>query len=201
MNTIFDKYVQRQKIIGIGTGSTIQKFVSTIKESSGMSFVPSSLQSFQLLKEKQLTTKELLDTHSIEIYFDSADYFDGNNNLIKGKGGALLNEKLMMNMSDKNVILVDNKKFRSSFDNLFVPIEIISGSLAYFKHILAEYGLEFMVREYAGKMGPVITEHGNLIIDVEYNLDFLKKCKNITGVVEHGLFLSKDFTPAIEIIQ
>lgn len=198
MDDIFSKYIATQKTVGIGTGATIKRFISTIKGHNDILYVPSSLQSLLLLNKKKLSTQQLLLTDSVEIYFDSADYFDEKNNLIKGRGGALLNEKLLMTMSECNLILVDDKKFRPSFEDLLVPIEITKNSLAHFKSILKKEELEHFVREYPNKIGPVITEDGNLIIDVEYNLNFFKSCKNITGVVEHGLFLNEDFNITIE---
>lgn len=200
MENIFNKYVTDQNIIGIGTGKTIQSFISTIKTNIERVFTPSSLQSFFLLKANKFRTQELQATETIDIYFDSADYFDGENNLIKGRGGALLNEKLLMSMSDCNVILVDDNKFKTSFDGLFVPIEVIRNSLAHVKHMLSRHDIDFSVREYPGKIGLVITEHGNLIIDVEYSPSFLKSCRDIVGVVEHGLFLDEEFHVTIERI-
>ncbi|ELQ76236.1 Ribose 5-phosphate isomerase [Trachipleistophora hominis] len=198
MENIFDKYITDQKTIGIGTGNTIKTFISNIKTHNEKYFVPSSLQSFFLLKANNFRTQELQATETVDIYFDSADYFDNDNNLIKGRGGALLNEKLLMSMSKHNVILVDDKKFKSDFDDLFIPLEIIRSSLAHVKDVLRKHDIDFCVREYIGKIGPVITEHGNLIVDVKYDLKFLKSCKNIVGVVEHGLFLNDDFCVEIE---
>ncbi|KAF7683382.1 Ribose-5-phosphate isomerase A [Astathelohania contejeani] len=199
MNQIFLKYYADQEFVGIGTGKTIKDFIThiPIKETK---FIFTSHQSCFALKDF-LTIPIYNAPPQIPLYFDGADYFDGVGNVIKGGGGSLTQEKILASMSELTVILVQEHKYRETFVGCIVPIEIIPQSMVYVMSILKKRNIKYKLRTSEGKCGPVITDLGNFIIDIEYDYDFIKECKMITGVVEHGLFLQKDFNMKIEIIK
>lgn len=199
---IFQKYYKKQNIIGIGTGKTIKKFIDEINIEivKNVNFISSSNKTYELLNEKSLKVADLKNQHILDIYFDSADFVDENHNLIKGGGAALLKEKISMSISDKNIIIVNNYKMVNTFDGFFVPVEIVQSSLGYFLEILKKEKLKFKIRINDQTKSFLITENNNFLIDVEFNSSFLKGCKQIVGVVEHGYFANEIFNPQIEII-
>jgi len=184
MHQIFRKYVSDDTFsIGIGMGRTMSEFSH---------FLPSTYVYYAASLQTQLflTGKTLLPLHtteSVDLYFDSADAYDQAGNLIKGGGGALALEKLLTRMARRTVIVVEKDKQVSGFDNEAVPVEILKESLGYFRRVLDEWGIPGALRLVNG-ISPLITDNGNFIVDVRYNYDFISRCKEISGVVEHGFF-------------
>ena len=194
MNKIFKNHTLDCKTVGIGMGKTMRNFSSVL--TNDFTYIPSSNQTSQFLIEK--ITADPQNLSIIDIYFDSADYCDINGNLIKGGGGALTKEKLLIKMAKKSIILIEKSKFVKSFDKIFVPIEILKESYSYFMKILKIHKLKGKIR-LVKQLSPFLTDNFNFIIDVEFNLEFLETCKNITGVIEHGYF-SNDLGFKIEEI-
>lgn len=125
--------------------------------------------------------------------FDGADEVDLNNHLIKGRGGAMFKEKLIMSASECNYILIDQSKKVAKLGTKFpVPVEVFPSSLMVAEAELRKLGAnEIILRPANGKDGPVISESGNLILDVRFDnidMDMEYKIKCITGVIESGLF-------------
>jgi ribose 5-phosphate isomerase A len=126
--------------------------------------------------------------------FDGADQVNNERWVIKGKGGALLQEKILAKRCKKFVIIVDESKVVPQLGvGCPIPVEVVPEAL-----VLAEDGLrslgatELTLRTGSGKHGPVITERGNIIIDaifpnVESGLE--REIKSLVGVVESGLFI------------
>ena len=140
----------------------------------------------------QLTS---LYEHKPDWLFDGADEVDGNNSLIKGRGGAMFKEKMMISSSPVNYILVDESKIVKKLGTNFpVPIEVFPPALLLVEQQLKQIGASSLVlRPAKGKDGPVITENGNLIVDArfyEIPNDLELKIKSITGVIESGLFIN-----------
>lgn len=188
-----------KEVIGIGTGNTVEKFIKHLDRSK--TYVASSYQTMIALHKYDFKTTPLSLVDSLDLYVDGADYFDNLGNLIKGKGGALTNEKLMCSMSKDVMIIVQDYKFRESFEDCYVPIEIIPQSLNYIKSLLLRTGLPFSLRTGNNKHGPVLTDNGNFIFDVKYNADLLKKIKMVCGVVEHGYFEGNSYNVILEIFS
>lgn len=183
MTGIFKKYTKDSTLVGIGMGKTMRTFSTVLTDS--FTYVPSSNQTTQFLVGK--ITADIQNLSYVDIYFDSADYYDKNGNLIKGGGGALTKEKLLLKMANRAVILVDKSKMKKTFNNILVPIEILKESYMYFMKILKEHKLKGQIRQVKD-VSPFLTDNCNFIVDVEFNIEFLKLCKSITGVVEHGYF-------------
>lgn len=188
--------VNSKKVIGVGTGSTVEKYIRELNRDA--IYIPSSIRTMLVLAKEGFTVSDPLLYKSIDLYIDGADYFDAKGNLIKGKGGALTTEKLLCSMAKEIFIIVQDYKYRETLEGCFVPIEIIPVCLTKFVSILQERGLRYCLRENYGKIGPVMTDLGNCIVDVEYNEEFLLSCKAICGVIEHGFFEADSFSVMIE---
>jgi ribose 5-phosphate isomerase A len=129
--------------------------------------------------------------------FDGADEVDNNRNLIKGRGGAMFFEKLLMHCSPKNYIIVDKTKLVSALGTKFaIPVEFNPEALTYVRKKLLDFGAsEINLRLAKAKDGPVVSENANYIYDVRFKDIYPKlesDIKSITGVIESGLFIGYD---------
>lgn len=193
--------VRDGQVIGVGSGSTsflaLQAIARTVKEKGyTCRFIPSSREIHMTCLALGLTVASLLDARP-DWYFDGADEVDRNRNLIKGRGGAMTREKMVMVASPKTFILVDQSKFVDNLGQKFpVPVEVNQESANYVEEQLLKIGAtETMVRPAKGKDGAIVTESGHFILDarfakIESGLE--KEIKSITGVIESGLFWGYD---------
>lgn len=191
--------VRDGETIGVGTGSTVDVALEHIAkriaaEKLSIQVVPTSLESAWRCQEIGL--KVLYPGYCGELAwgFDGADAVDKNLWLIKGKGGALLQEKILAARCKKFVVIVDESKIVSDLAAACaVPLEIVPQALAVVQRSLKSMGhSNFKLREGSGKHGPVITEQGNLLIDVQMakiGPSSEKDLKSIVGVVDSGLFI------------
>ena len=136
-----------------------------------------------------------LFSHKPDWTFDGADEVDSHFNLIKGRGGAMFKEKLLISSSPQTYILVDpSKKVERLGAKFPIPIEIFPEALTYVEDKLQRLNpREIKLRMGQGKDGPIITENGNMILDVW--MDYIPEntestLKSITGVLESGLFMN-----------
>ncbi|CAD25737.1 RIBOSE 5-PHOSPHATE ISOMERASE [Encephalitozoon cuniculi GB-M1] len=196
MDRGFPKCIANKTVIGIGTGTTVERYIDALHHDA--TYVPSSIRTALILSEKGFTVSSPLAHGVLDLYIDGADYFDKNGNMIKGGGGALTTEKLLYSMAKETIIIVQSHKYRETFDGCFIPVEAIPTSLLKLISTLEGSGLKYCLRETDGKMGPLITDLGNCIVDVEYDDVFISSCKSICGVVEHGLFESVGNTTIVE---
>jgi ribose 5-phosphate isomerase A len=190
--------IQDGDVIGFGSGSTSYLTAIAIaekmqRENIHITAIPTSYELEMLCAYLNIPTTSIADKKP-DWCFDGADEVDSNNWLIKGRGAAMFNEKLNMNAATKTYILVDESKMVSKLGEKFpVPVECNPKSVNLVKEKLYELGAtEVNLRLALKKDGPVITENGNFILDVKYNeIDekMEKKIKNITGVIESGLFI------------
>lgn len=193
------KRVKDGETIGVGTGSTVDAALTKIGErvaSEGLDLkvVPTSLQSAWRCHEIGLSVLYPGFNDEIAWGFDGADAVDQNLWLIKGKGGALLQEKILAARCGKFVVLVDDSKLTANLaEACAIPVEVIPEALNVAKRGLQALGArELSIRTGSGKHGPVITEAGNIILDVAFNTvsaELEGQIKSIVGVVESGLFI------------
>jgi ribose 5-phosphate isomerase A len=194
------KRVQNGELIGVGTGSTVQLALEAmrervIKDGIRIQVVPSSLQSAWMCQSIGFTVIYPAFAGEIAWGFDGADQVDPNLWLIKGKGGALLQEKILIARCRKFVVVVDDSKMVPKLGvGCAIPVEIIPEARSIVEKKLTQLGAtELMVRPAGtGKHGPVITEAANLIIDAQFDSitqDLESRIKSIVGVVESGLFV------------
>ena len=193
---IADK-VKNGDIIGVGSGST--SYVALLAIAQKIKSDNLIIKAIPTSIEMALTCKYLdipittLNEHIPNWSFDGADEVDKNKHLIKGRGGAMFQEKLIMSISKRNYIIVDNSKLVERLGHKFpVPVEVYPPALMCVESKLIKLGAtEISLRPAQGKDGPVISENGNLILDVRFeNIDenMEKEIKSITGVIESGLF-------------
>ena len=192
-------------VVGVGSGSTSMLALHALVDSGrrqhwNFTAITTSLEMAIACAELNVATTSLLQARP-DWSFDGADEVDPELNMIKGRGGAMLREKLLLASSPERYILIDeSKKVTSLGEKAPVPIEVIPEALQLAQSRLIE---EFDVREIELRMavakdGPVITEHGNVILEVRFaklSSELDARVDRIPGVVGSGLFFG--FQPTI----
>lgn len=194
------KHIKQGFIVGLGSGTTVsyafQELGKKIREKKlQICGVPTSHQAFILAVKHVIPITTLYEHPQLDITIDSADQVDKNLNMIKGMGGALTREKIVASASKMNVIVVDETKLTKKLGyNQPVPVEVLPFALSPLIRKLRELGGKPVLREAEKKLGPVVTDNGNFILDTYFgpisnprNLN--QKLKAIPGIVETGLFL------------
>jgi ribose 5-phosphate isomerase A len=187
--------------IGLGSGNTILHALELTaerikKENLRISFIPTSYQVEIAAKKLGLKTTTLDEDTEPDLALDGADQVQWRTlDLVKGGGAALLREKIVDSTAKRLVIVVDEKKLARTLGGIQpIPVEITpfgyASTIEKIRRISEKTGL----RESSGKVGPVITDNGNLIADAYFrNLRrpeiVHEKLKKIPGVIETGLFL------------
>ena len=201
-NKAVEENVKKGMILGIGSGSTVVYAVKKIAEINkakdlDLKCIPTSFQSHQLIVENGLTLVSLDQYPVIDLDIDGADEVDASLNLIKGGGGCLVQEKIIASAAKKLVIIVDyTKKSEILGENWHkgVPIEVIPLAVVPIMMKLEKLEGKPILRMAKAKAGPVISDNGNFIIDVDFGLvenpsDLNLKILQLPGVVDTGLFL------------
>ena len=193
--------VKDGSVVGLGSGSTaafaIEELGNRIKrEGLHVLGVPTSYQAFMLAVKHKIQMTTLEEHTTLDLTIDGADQIDENLNLIKGMGGALAREKIVASASKKLIIVADESKKVKVLgeNNQPVPIEVLPFAASYVMRKVGDVGGKPVLREGARKVGPVITDNGNFIIDVGFGLmreplEIEMKLKKLPGVVETGLFV------------
>ena len=188
-------------VIGVGSGST--SFLALIAiaervkaEKLNVKAIATSIELSMACSNLGVPLTTLFENRP-DWLFDGADEVDPKKSLIKGRGGAMFKEKLMMASSLKNYIIIDETKLVDKLCTKFpIPIEVFPQALLHVEEQLTALGAtSILLRPAKGKDGPVITENGNLIIDAKFDEvpdDMEVKIKSITGVIESGLFIDFD---------
>jgi ribose 5-phosphate isomerase A len=193
--------VKSDSIVGLGTGSTtayaIQYLGERLKtgELKNIIGVPTSFGAEVLAKQYgiPLTTLDAVD--HIDVAIDGADEVDPQKNLIKGGGAAHTREKVVDYLADLFIVVVDGGKLVDKLcTNYKLPVEVIPMALAPVTRALAKLGGKPELRMGVKKAGPVVTDQGNLVIDVHFDnienpAELEKTINNIPGVLENGLFV------------
>lgn len=203
---IMAQKVQDWDVIGFGSGSTSYLTAIAIgqrvqRENLHITAIPTSYEMEMLCTYLEIPTAKITDKKP-DWCFDGADEVDHDNWMIKGRGAAMFNEKLNIKSAQKTYILVDKTKIVSKLGSkCAIPVEIMPQSLNFLKQELFNMGASSIELRMAQKKdGPVITQNGNLILDVKFNeIDqtMEKRLKSITGVIETGLFIGYN----VETIQ
>lgn len=195
------KYVQDGFIVGLGSGTTVAFAIEALgrrikSEQLKVMGVPSSLQAFQLAVQHGIPVTSLDEHPILDVTIDGADQITPELYLIKGMGAALLREKIVAAASRLNIIIADENKRVTVLGekNQAVPIEVLPFAVALVKRRIEVIGGTPVVREGKGKLGAIITDNGNVIIDATFGLiknpqELAVKIKMIPGVVESGLFI------------
>lgn len=191
-------YLNDGMTVGLGTGSTtfwaIQKIGERVKQGLKIKAVSSSDRSETLARELGIPLISFDDVRQIDITIDGADEVDEKLNLIKGGGGALLREKILVYNSKKFLVIVDESKLVKQLGKFPLPVEIIPFATNLTLEHLKKLGCEPSIR--TDKDHTYKTDNGNLIADCQFNhipdpLAMELKIKSIPGVVDTGLFMNE----------
>ncbi|MCJ7793395.1 ribose-5-phosphate isomerase RpiA [Candidatus Bathyarchaeota archaeon] len=195
------KHVKDGFIVGLGSGSTAAFAIEALgermkREKLRVMGIPTSYQAFLLAVECGIPITTLDEHPEIDVTIDGADQITPELNLIKGMGAALAREKIVAASSKLNIIIADEQKKVKVLgeNNQSVPIEVLPFAISLVKRKIIAVGGKPVLREGKGKLGPVITDNGNAILDANFGeiakpgeLD--AKLKMIPGVVETGFFV------------
>jgi len=194
------KHVKDNFIVGLGSGSTAAYVIQEIgektrKEGLRILGVPTSHQAMMLAVHCGVPLTTLDEHPQLDLAIDGADQVDRKLNLIKGGGGALTREKIVASASKEFVIVADETKLVEKLGtNHTVPVEVLPFALTTVMVRLRELKGKPILREGGGKVGPLVTDNGNFVVDVDFgSVDDVKelnlRLKLISGIIETGLFV------------
>ena len=198
------QYVRSGMKVGLGTGSTAAWLVQVLgemvrEEGLDIKAVPTSSRTAQMAREEGITVISLDEAQTLDLTIDGADEFDGELNLIKGGGGALLQEKIVATASERMVVIADASKKVETLGAFPLPVEVIPFGWRSTKALLEEalIGMDVLGRTTGLRMNgeaPYVTDEGNHILDLHLNRigdarQLSLVLNQIPGVVENGLFI------------
>jgi ribose 5-phosphate isomerase A len=194
------KHVEDGFVVGLGSGSTaayVIQEIGRLMRHDGLRVlgVPSSSQAFLLAVHSGVPLTTLDEYPVLDLAIDGADEVDKRLDMIKGGGGALTREKIVASAAKQVVIVADETKLVEKLGTSFrVPVEVLPFALATVSAGIKKLGGKPLLRESKGKVGAVVTDNGNYIVDVDFgpidNAEELnQRLKLIPGVIETGLFI------------
>ncbi|MEA5533678.1 ribose-5-phosphate isomerase RpiA [Crocosphaera sp. XPORK-15E] len=193
--------VKSNSVVGLGTGSTTAYAIQYIGErlQSGelknIVGVTTSFQAEVLARKYNIPLSTLDVVDRIDIAIDGADEVDPQKNLIKGGGAAHTQEKIVDSLAEQFIVVVDANKLVDKLGSTFLlPVEVIPKAVVPVMRKLAQLGGKPELRMGVRKAGPVVTDQGNLVVDVKFDsiddpATLEKTINNIPGVLENGLFV------------
>lgn len=193
--------VQSNSVVGLGTGSTTAYAIQYIGERlaagelENIVGIPTSFQAEVLAKQYKIPLSSLDAVDHIDVAIDGADEVDPQKNLIKGGGAAHTREKVVDALADKFVVVVDSGKLVDRLGSTFLlPVEVIPMAITPVMRQLEALGGKPELRMGVKKAGPVVTDEGNLVVDLKFTgiddpATLEQKINNIPGVLENGLFV------------
>ncbi|WP_430483462.1 ribose 5-phosphate isomerase A [Rossellomorea marisflavi] len=190
------KYIENDTMIGLGGGSTIAHLICFIKEEQlDIKVVTPSWETKQKCEEAGLTVIPLSEATEVEVAFDGCDQVDEHLHALKSGGGIHTDEKLVARMAKEYILLVDESKVVKELTYEHpVVLEVIPQALAFVMNQLldAERG---EIRMSSDKDGPVMTDRGNLLLDVyvqgsQDGVRLEERLKGLAGVLDVSLFTS-----------
>ena len=195
--------IQNGMILGLGSGSTaalmIQSLAMKIKsgEIKDVVGVTTSFQGEVLASELGIPLKSLSSVSEIDLAIDGADEVDPKFQLIKGGGACHVQEKLVAALAKKFIVVVDSTKLVEKLNLDFkLPVEVLPSAWKQVQKTLINLGGEGHLRMAQKKAGPIVTDQGNLILDLSFRngIDqpelLESQINNIPGVLENGLFVN-----------
>jgi ribose 5-phosphate isomerase A len=197
-------FVEDKMRVGLGTGSTAAWMVRALgervrEEGLQVSGVPTSIRTAELAQQVGIKVVSLDEARWLDLTIDGADEFDADLNLIKGGGGALLQEKIVATASDMMVVIADPSKQVEHLGAFPLPVEVVPYGWQTTKALIEESLDSFDVLGQTGTLrmngeAPYVTDEGNHIVDLHLQrigdarkLSFV--LNQIPGVVENGLFV------------
>ena len=160
------QYVVPGEIVGVGTGSTVNKFIDALASMKDQikGAVSSSVASTERLKALGIPVFDSNDVDALAVYIDGADEIDGQGNMVKGGGAALTREKIVAAQSAQFVCIADASKLVATLGKFPLPVEVIPMAT---RRVIAQFaalGGTAQVRVKDGQ--PLVTDNGQYIVDV-----------------------------------
>ena len=194
--------VESDMILGLGSGSTAALMIKSLAEEirsgrlKNIRGVATSFQSEVLALELDIPLIDLASVSKIDLAIDGADEVDPGFQLIKGGGACHVREKLVASKADQFLIVIDETKLVQKLNKSFpLPVEVLPNSWKLVQDVISEMNGSSHLRMATKKAGPIVTDQGNLILDVLFNdginnpKDIEMSINNIPGVLENGLFV------------
>ncbi|MEB3274390.1 MAG: ribose-5-phosphate isomerase RpiA [Prochlorothrix sp.] len=194
--------VQSNTIVGLGTGSTTAYAIQFIGarlqsgELKNIKGIPTSFQARVLAKKYGIPLTTLDEVDRIDVAIDGADEVDPNKNLIKGGGAAHTQEKIVDSLAEQFIVVVDSGKMVDALGSTFLlPVEVLPMAVTPVMQAIEKLGGKPELRMGVKKAGPVVTDQGNLVVDVKFDrienpAELEKTLNNLPGVLENGLFVN-----------
>ncbi len=196
------KEVKSNMVLGLGSGSTAALMIKSLANEirsgklKNIRGVATSFQSEVLALQLDIPLIDLASVSQIDLAIDGADEVDPEFQLIKGGGACHVREKLVASKANLLMIVVDETKLVQNLNQSFpLPVEVLPNAWKQVQGVISEMNGSSTLRMATKKAGPVVTDQGNLILDVLFN-DGIKNPKeieisinNIPGVLENGLFV------------
>ena len=186
-------YVVPGQIVGVGTGSTVNKFIDALAEikDSIPGAVSSSVASTERLLALGIRVFDANEVDSLAVYIDGADEIDARGNMVKGGGAALTREKIVAALARQFVCIADASKMVDALGAFPLPVEVIPMATARIARAFAAMGADATVRLKDGR--PLVTDNGQHILDVRGlkitdPLAFESQVNQWPGVVTVGVF-------------
>jgi ribose 5-phosphate isomerase A len=186
-------YVVKGEIVGVGTGSTVNKFIDALATIKGeiRGAVSSSVASTERLRALDIPVFDSNEVEELAVYIDGADEIDGRGYMIKGGGAALTREKIVAALSRRFVCIADSSKLVNTLGAFPLPVEVIPMSAQRIIRQFARLGGLAQVREKDGEA--LVTDNGQHIVDVTGlritdPLGFESEVNQWPGVVTVGVF-------------
>jgi ribose 5-phosphate isomerase A len=187
------QYVVPGDVVGVGTGSTVNKFIDALATMKDQikGAVSSSVASTERLKALGIPVFDSNDVEVLSVYIDGADEIDGQGNMVKGGGAALTREKIVAAQSLKFVCIADESKLVEKLGKFPLPVEVIPMAAQRVMRQFAAMGGTAQVRLKDGQ--PLVTDNGQNIVDVTGlqiadPLAFESEVSQWPGVVTVGVF-------------
>ena len=187
------QYVVPGEIVGVGTGSTVNKFIDAL---AGMKdqikgAVSSSVASTERLKALGIAVFDANEVSSLAVYIDGADEIDGQGHMVKGGGAALTREKIVAALAERFVCIADESKLVKALGQFPLPVEVIPMAANHIARRFAAMGGQASLRLKDGQ--PLVTDNGQHILDVKGlsitdPLAFESEINQWPGLVTVGVF-------------
>ena len=189
------QYVVAGEIVGVGTGSTVNKFIdalATIKDQIPGA-VSSSVASTERLKSLGIKVFDANEVQRLAVYIDGADEIDGKGYMVKGGGAALTREKIVASLADRFVCIADESKLVNALGNFPLPVEVIPMAAAQIARRFEAMGTGVTAQIRMKDGAALVTDNGQHILDVRGlkiadPLAFESEVNQWPGVVTVGVF-------------
>lgn len=195
------EHVESGMVLGLGSGSTAAEGIRVLglKLREGgltdVKGVPTSYQALQEAIKSRIPLTTLDEYPELDLGFDGADQLDHALNAIKGGGGALLREKIVASCCRRYILVADENKLTDRLgEGQPVTLEVHPMAVTPVLRKLEAMGAEAAVRQAVGKLGPVVTDNGNNLVDalfgfIEDPLVLNRRLHSVQGLLETGLFI------------